>query len=270
MLVRCLALLTALARCNAAIPGTCRLRCAAFLVELRLGTVGVVKDSRRDLPCRQSPRFAPCRADEVWGYVDVRPGAHMFWWLYGTTAPARETAPLVLWLQGVSETARALAAPPAAPRRLSPAISSPPRCAGPRRERHWLRQLWRVWSSRREPQPAQHDLAADGEPSLCGQPRRRWLQLRGRPGAAADGQCRHRGRPGDAADCLCGGCARGGDAALLCLCECAAAASSSARPSPRLARASRSRSSSGAREALTTTLTALPADTATPQSESCK
>ena len=24
----------------------------------------------------------------------------MFWWLYGTTAPARETAPLVLWLQG--------------------------------------------------------------------------------------------------------------------------------------------------------------------------
>lgn len=42
--------------------------------------------------------------DEDWGYVDVRPGAHMFWWLYGstsTTSPLpREQQPIVLWLQG--------------------------------------------------------------------------------------------------------------------------------------------------------------------------
>ena len=41
--------------------------------------------------------------DESWGYVDVRPGAHSFWWLYGAnvTDPAtRPSQPLILWLQG--------------------------------------------------------------------------------------------------------------------------------------------------------------------------
>ena len=39
--------------------------------------------------------------DEDWGYATVRPGAHSFWWLYGAnTTEARETKPLVLWLQG--------------------------------------------------------------------------------------------------------------------------------------------------------------------------
>lgn len=39
--------------------------------------------------------------DEDWGYVDVRKGAHSFWWLYGSTAPTpRASTPLVLWLQG--------------------------------------------------------------------------------------------------------------------------------------------------------------------------
>jgi serine carboxypeptidase 1 len=37
--------------------------------------------------------------DEQWGFVDVRPGAHMFWWLYGSSA-SRASAPIVLWLQG--------------------------------------------------------------------------------------------------------------------------------------------------------------------------
>lgn len=37
--------------------------------------------------------------DEDWGYVTVRPGAHMFWWLYGSTAFDRDDRPLVMWLQ---------------------------------------------------------------------------------------------------------------------------------------------------------------------------
>lgn len=36
------------------------------------------------------------------GYIDVRPGAHMSWWLYETTAPVSEPTdrPLAIWLQG--------------------------------------------------------------------------------------------------------------------------------------------------------------------------
>ena len=39
--------------------------------------------------------------DNTSGYVDVRPSAHMFWWLYGSTNPIvpREQLPLVMWLQ---------------------------------------------------------------------------------------------------------------------------------------------------------------------------
>lgn len=37
-----------------------------------------------------------------WGYVDVREGAHMFWWLHYTIAdvPKHTDRPLVIWLQG--------------------------------------------------------------------------------------------------------------------------------------------------------------------------
>ncbi|CAB3364810.1 Hypothetical predicted protein [Cloeon dipterum] len=38
---------------------------------------------------------------EDWGYMDVRPGAHMFYWLFTSTAaedPA--TLPIIIWLQG--------------------------------------------------------------------------------------------------------------------------------------------------------------------------
>jgi len=39
--------------------------------------------------------------DQDWGYVDVRPQAHMFWWLYGRlNVSARSTSPLIMWLQG--------------------------------------------------------------------------------------------------------------------------------------------------------------------------
>ncbi|CAL8100254.1 unnamed protein product [Orchesella dallaii] len=38
---------------------------------------------------------------QTWGYVEVRPGANMFWWLYYTTATVDYTKkPLILWLQG--------------------------------------------------------------------------------------------------------------------------------------------------------------------------
>lgn len=37
--------------------------------------------------------------DEKWGYVTVRPKAHMFWWAYGSHG-TRENMPLILWLQG--------------------------------------------------------------------------------------------------------------------------------------------------------------------------
>ena len=37
---------------------------------------------------------------EDWGYVDVRPGVHMFYWLYSAeTAEATKDRPLILWLQ---------------------------------------------------------------------------------------------------------------------------------------------------------------------------
>lgn len=41
-----------------------------------------------------------CDPKEDWGYVDVRPGAHMFWWLYFTTADSSTNPPLIIWLQG--------------------------------------------------------------------------------------------------------------------------------------------------------------------------
>jgi len=38
---------------------------------------------------------------QKWGYVEVRPHAHMFWWLYRTTAKeGYMNRPLVIWLQG--------------------------------------------------------------------------------------------------------------------------------------------------------------------------
>jgi len=37
---------------------------------------------------------------EFWGYVDVRPGAHMFYWLYHSYhADGYRNRPLIIWLQ---------------------------------------------------------------------------------------------------------------------------------------------------------------------------
>eukprot|EP01084_Bolivina_argentea_P218091 370165_1 len=40
--------------------------------------------------------------DEEYGYIDVRDGAHMFYWFYGSTHPDRDRdeLPIILWLQG--------------------------------------------------------------------------------------------------------------------------------------------------------------------------
>lgn len=43
----------------------------------------------------------PVSLFDLAGYVDIREGAHSFWWLYGSTAATpRENTPLVMWLQG--------------------------------------------------------------------------------------------------------------------------------------------------------------------------
>uniref|UniRef100_A0A3Q0S9I6 Carboxypeptidase n=1 Tax=Amphilophus citrinellus TaxID=61819 RepID=A0A3Q0S9I6_AMPCI len=44
----------------------------------------------------------PVASKEAWSYVEVRDGAHMFWWLYyADSASAQyENLPLVMWLQG--------------------------------------------------------------------------------------------------------------------------------------------------------------------------
>ena len=53
------------------------------------------------LLCALAASSAQPIPDESWGYVQVRPGAHSFWWLYGAnTTGARADAPLILWLQG--------------------------------------------------------------------------------------------------------------------------------------------------------------------------
>jgi serine carboxypeptidase 1 len=37
---------------------------------------------------------------EKWGYIEVRPQAHMFWWLYYSPGQTSDNWPLILWLQG--------------------------------------------------------------------------------------------------------------------------------------------------------------------------
>ncbi|XP_066498465.1 retinoid-inducible serine carboxypeptidase isoform X2 [Hoplias malabaricus] len=41
----------------------------------------------------------PVQGKEDWGYVDVRDGAHMFWWLYYSSGSNFKDLPLVMWLQ---------------------------------------------------------------------------------------------------------------------------------------------------------------------------
>ncbi|EPS67615.1 hypothetical protein M569_07163, partial [Genlisea aurea] len=40
---------------------------------------------------------------ELWGYVEVRPKAHLFWWYYRSPNRSQypnKTWPIILWLQG--------------------------------------------------------------------------------------------------------------------------------------------------------------------------
>ncbi|KAL3716467.1 hypothetical protein ACJRO7_008118 [Eucalyptus globulus] len=53
------------------------------------------------------PRFASAEGtndrSEQWGYVEVRPGAHLFWWLYRSSYRVEDPSkpwPVLLWLQG--------------------------------------------------------------------------------------------------------------------------------------------------------------------------
>ncbi|KAF3845810.1 hypothetical protein F7725_002888 [Dissostichus mawsoni] len=52
--------------------------------------------------CPQHGALQPLAAKEDWGYVTVRDGAHMFWWLYGPSegqSAGPSGLPLILWLQ---------------------------------------------------------------------------------------------------------------------------------------------------------------------------
>ena len=41
------------------------------------------------------------KLEEDFGYVEVRPGAHMFWVMYHTELPGDyKNAPLIMWIQG--------------------------------------------------------------------------------------------------------------------------------------------------------------------------
>lgn len=37
---------------------------------------------------------------EKWGYIEIRPQAHIFWWLYHSPGQTSDNRPLILWLQG--------------------------------------------------------------------------------------------------------------------------------------------------------------------------
>ncbi|XP_055532872.1 retinoid-inducible serine carboxypeptidase-like [Wyeomyia smithii] len=63
---------------------------AAVLVIFMLGSI------------QAAPREGYGPGWQDWGYVEVRKGAHMFWWLYYTTAEVEQFTdrPLLIWLQG--------------------------------------------------------------------------------------------------------------------------------------------------------------------------
>eukprot|EP01018_Ginkgo_biloba_P021553 Gb_21566 [translate_table: standard] len=50
--------------------------------------------------CAETVRSGTSDGSEEWGYVEVRPKAHMFWWLYHSPGRTTDSWPLILWLQG--------------------------------------------------------------------------------------------------------------------------------------------------------------------------
>ncbi|MCO5604095.1 hypothetical protein L7F22_058253 [Adiantum nelumboides] len=51
-------------------------------------------------PLAESRSSGTADGSEEWGYVDVRQGAHMFWWFYNTPKQTSTDWPILLWLQG--------------------------------------------------------------------------------------------------------------------------------------------------------------------------
>ncbi|XP_035792569.1 retinoid-inducible serine carboxypeptidase-like [Anopheles albimanus] len=64
------------------------------------GTLALVVLAAAFVAAAPREGFGPGLQD--WGFAEVRPGAHMFWWLYYTHAEVSNYAdrPLVIWLQG--------------------------------------------------------------------------------------------------------------------------------------------------------------------------
>lgn len=60
----------------------------SLLLCLEIGTV----------TCKRTSRTTD--GSEEWGYIEVRPQAHMFWWLYHSPGQTSNNWPLILWLQG--------------------------------------------------------------------------------------------------------------------------------------------------------------------------
>ncbi|XP_049811567.1 retinoid-inducible serine carboxypeptidase-like [Schistocerca nitens] len=66
-----------------------------------MSSLGVVSLLVLLLVAASSGRQGVGPGEQDWGYIDVRDGAHMFYWLYYTTATTDyATRPLVIWLQG--------------------------------------------------------------------------------------------------------------------------------------------------------------------------
>ncbi len=53
------------------------------------------------VPADQLSNGGSAIPDQAWAYVNVRPDAYMFWWLYGcnNSRLVREDRPLAMWLQ---------------------------------------------------------------------------------------------------------------------------------------------------------------------------
>jgi len=74
---------------------------AAFIFRISVILSAVIISTTNAAPTEDSPGFGP--GNQKWGFVDVREGAHMFWWLYYTTSPNVSSPverPLAIWLQG--------------------------------------------------------------------------------------------------------------------------------------------------------------------------
>ncbi len=70
-----------------------------FVIVLSFGpSVSSLGTSSSAVPLALARGSGELQYTESWGYTEVRPGAHSFWWLYESTAHAT-TRPLVMWLQ---------------------------------------------------------------------------------------------------------------------------------------------------------------------------